>query len=87
MTDTTRNYELLRTSIFNTRVFKAGFSTDNFTYVLHSTYKMIMQILEYYVCAMTLMSQHFKHCMKCTLYVVEQQHYLLVHQFFQMLTV
>ena len=34
MTDTTRDYSLLRSSDFNTRVFKAGFNIDNFTYYI-----------------------------------------------------
>ena len=34
MTDTTRDYSLLRSEDFNTRIFKAGFNVDNFTYYI-----------------------------------------------------
>ena len=34
MADTTRDYTLARTGEFNTRVFKAGFTIDNFTYYI-----------------------------------------------------
>ena len=34
MTDTTRDYTLRRSGDFNTRIFKAGFNVDNFTYYI-----------------------------------------------------
>ena len=34
MADTTRDYSLRRSGDFNTRIFKAGFSVDNFTYYI-----------------------------------------------------
>ena len=34
MADTTRDYDLERSGVFNTRIFKAGFNIDNFTYYI-----------------------------------------------------
>ena len=34
MTDTTRDYTLIRSGDFNTHIFKAGFNIDNFTYYI-----------------------------------------------------
>ena len=45
MADTTRDYSLQRSRDFNTRIFKAGFSVDNFTYYIVEDDRQEIRIL------------------------------------------